>query len=129
LSDAIFKPDSNFLSDAKIFKPDSNVLSDAKLRHVANSPIDALWICSASLISTEGGRGEARTSEIARNLVENDRNSVEIDRNSVEIDRNSVEDDRNSDEDLDQEVEKYLKEVDKRLSVDLLEDLKVSLKI
>ena len=115
-SDAkFFKTDSNDLSDAKIFKPDSNVLSDAKLRHVANSPIDALWICSASLISTEGGRGEARTSEKARNLIEND--------------RNSVEDDRNSDEDLDQEVEKYLKEVDKRLSVDLLEDLKVSLKI
>ena len=121
-SDAkIFRTDSNVLSDA-IFKPDSTVLSDAKLRHVASSPIDALWICSASLISTEGGRGEARTSEKARNLVENDRNSVEDD-------RNSVEDDRNSDEDLDQEVEKYLKEVDKRLSVDLLEDLKVSLKI
>ena len=116
LSDAmIFKQDSNDLSDAQIFKTYSNVLSDAKLRHVASSPIDALWICSASLISTEGGRGEARTSEKARNLIEND--------------RNSVEDDRNSDEDLDQEVEKYLKEVDKRLSVDLLEDLKVSLKI
>ena len=125
----LYKTEPNLLIDAKdesdnscdaiVFKTDSKVLSDAKMRQVESSPIDALWICSASLISTEGGRGEARPSKNDRNLTKNVRNSDKKDRNLDKLDRNS-------DEDLDQEVEKYLKEVDKRLSVDHLADLNVS---
>jgi len=71
---------------------------DAKLSHAATSPIEALWICSASLISTEGGRGEARPE------------------GEPPQDVRSPEDPPDLDKDLDQEVEKYLREVDKRLS-------------
>ena len=78
--------------------PVTGFSGDAKLRHTATSPIEALWICSASLISTEGGRGEARPE------------------GEPPHDVRASEDPRDLDKDLDQEVEKYLSEVDKRLS-------------
>jgi hypothetical protein len=96
--------------DGRLDKP---VTRDAKLRHVATSPIDALWICSASLISTEGGRGEARTRKKADPWLPSSQKAAGA---KVEA----------SDEDLDHEVENYLLEVEKRLSVTHLPDLNVS---
>ena len=82
---------------------------DSSFTEVDTHPIEALWICSASLISTEGGRGEARPLEIPPDYDQ------ELELVAIhDLELNIVPD---LDKDLDQEVEKYLSEVDKRLSV------------
>ena len=102
-SDADVKPDSKFSGETKLRVKNSgkrdtegdprtsDPLNPSTDQKVSASSVDALWICSASLISTEGGRGE----------VKNVRNSNKTDDSEAE---------------LDQEVETYLSEVEKRLS-------------
>ena len=102
-SDADVKPDSKFSGETKLRVKNSgkrdtegeprtsDPLNPSMDQKVSASSVDALWICSASLISTEGGRGE----------IKNVRNSNKTDDSEAE---------------LDQEVENYLSEVEKRLS-------------
>ena len=102
-SDADVKPDSKFSGETKLRVKNSgkrdtegdprtsDPLNPSTDQKVSASSVDALWICSASLISIEGGRGE----------VKNVRNSNKTDESEAE---------------LDLEVENYLSEVEKRLS-------------
>ena len=116
---------------------------ESKMTDFSTSPIDALWICSASLISTEGGRGEANNDRISdkkdkfsdKNDPISDKNEQLSNKTDRVFDKNVTFSDQaivpsarlsdknvlnstscdDNDNELDQEVENYLLEVEQKM--------------